>query len=395
MRIGIFSEAFEPVQNGVSTSVRTLVDELRTRHHHAVVVAPHYPDYEDEIPFVLRVPSFQTRFNADYPVAYPWLPRLRREFGRLQPDIIHSHQPFFLGRVAAGLAQQNGVPLVSTYHTFYNHYGHYIFFLPDHAIQGLLRWWIPDYYNRCVEVIVPSRLAEESLRQYGVVTPVTVIPTAVPLPSLESVDEAATQAARARWNIPPSAPLLLYVGRMAQEKNLELVLHSFEAVADEFPEARLLMVGGGPYLEHCRKQVRGASAAGRMIFAGPVPRDELDPVFAASDLFVFGSCTETQGLVVAEARAAGTPAVVVNRGGAAETVRDGEDGLVVEPEPEAFAEAIRMLLRDAARRSALRKACHRNAHHYTPAAMVDGVLAVYERAIEAFRSQKTMANSRK
>src|SRR5262249_46473211 len=138
MRIGIFSESYEPVPNGVAISVRTLVEELRARHHHVFIVAPHYPDYADESPFVLRVPSILTPKNEGYPVPYPWFPRLRRDFGHLGVEVLHSHTPWFLGLLAARLARQSDIPLVSTYHTLYNAYGHYVFFLPEQATQSLL-----------------------------------------------------------------------------------------------------------------------------------------------------------------------------------------------------------------------------------------------------------------
>src|SRR5262245_36058514 len=119
MRIGIFSESYEPIQNGVSTSVRTLVAELRGLQHHVCVLAPHFPHYQDPSPFVLRVPSVLTPWNADYPLPYPWFPRIRREFRRTGLEVLHSQGPWFLGMLAARLAHQHDLPLVSTYHTLY------------------------------------------------------------------------------------------------------------------------------------------------------------------------------------------------------------------------------------------------------------------------------------
>jgi glycosyltransferase involved in cell wall biosynthesis len=390
----MFSECFEPVQNGVSISVRTLVDELRARRHHVFIVTPHHPNHAGA-PFVLRVPSWITPFNPTYPVSYPFFPRLRRELCRIGPNLLHSHQPFFLGLLAARLARQAGIPLVSTYHTLYNHYGHYLFFLPDPARQTLLEWWLPEYYNRCTCVIVPSHIAAKSLRQYGVESRIVVIPTAVPIPPPDQVDEAARLAVRVRWAIPPTAPLLLYVGRLAKEKNVELVIDAFGHLASEFPEARLLVVGGGPNEEEYRKRAQTMARGERIIFTGAMPRKEIDPIYAAADLFVFGSTTETQGLVVAEARAAGTPCVVVDEGGASENVRDGEDGLVVPPALAPFTQAIRALLRDKPRLEAMRAACRRNALHYTPHAMAERVMEVYEWARRTYRPLSKTAYLRK
>lgn len=381
MRIGMFSECYEPVRNGVTTSVHTLVQGLRKRGHRVVLVAPHYASHRDQTPFVLRVPSLQTWLNKDYPIAYPFYPRLVRQFGQIKPDVIHSHNPFFVGLLAARLAHEYSLPLVSTYHTLYSHYGHYVFFLPDAAVQRLLRWWIPDYYNRCAHVIVPSQVARENLLEYGVVVPITVIPTAVPMPDPSETSAEARQAARAQWDIAPDWPLLLYVGRMAQEKNVELVLEAFSDCSEAFPDARLLVIGGGPHLDALRRFASELPGADRIIMAGPMAHDELAPVYAAADLFVFASTTETQGLVMAEARAAGTPCVVARGGGASETVVDGEDGVIVEPTREALAAAIRELLDDRQRLERMREACLRNAIRYTPYAMTDAVLKVYQSVV--------------
>jgi glycosyltransferase involved in cell wall biosynthesis len=170
------------------------------------------------------------------------------------------------------------------------------------------------------------------------------------------------------------------VGRIAREKNPELVMCAFSLVADEHRDARLLVVGGGPYLDECRERARHLRNGERIVFAGPIPHEELTPIYATADLFVFGSSTETQGLVIAEARAAGTPAVVVTGGGASETVRNGEDGLVVQPELGEFAEAIRFLLGDSERLKRFAAACRRNAAEFTPGAMTERIVGVYERA---------------
>jgi glycosyltransferase involved in cell wall biosynthesis len=296
--------------------------------------------------------------------------------------VLHTQHPWFLGILAARLAQRDGLPLVATYHTLYNHYGHYVFFLPKPAASGLLEWWLPEYHNRCDCVIVPSKATEESLRSFEVTSRIEVIPTGAPIPSIEARDARAKADARKRFGIPQDAPLLLYVGRLAVEKNIELVLEAFQLIAGDFPTARLLVVGTGPHEETCKQAAEAMEAGDRIHFSGAIPRDELDPVFATADLFVFGSSTETQGLVIAEARAVGTPSVVVNQGGASENVRHGEDGFVVPPEAGSFAEAVRTVLGSAEVRARMSESCLRNSRLYTPRAMAERVQDVYAWAIE-------------
>lgn len=381
MRIGVFSECYEPVQNGVTTSLRTLVDGLRHEGHHVFVVAPRYAGHLDADPFVLRLPSLHTWFSKKYPIAAPWVARLSREALHLAPSLVHSHNPFFVGLVAARYARDAGVPLIATYHTLYSHYGHYLKFVPDAVVQGLLRWWMPAYYNRCAQVIVPSRVAADSLLSYGVRAPITVLPTAVPLPDPALLTADARVAARARLGVPADARLLLYVGRAAREKNIELVLDAFGRVATDTPGCHLAVVGAGPHLDALRQTAANMVAADRVHIVGAIPHDELPPVYACADLFVFSSVTETQGLVMAEARAAGTPCVLVRGGGASETIVHGEDGLVVDQDTHAFAEAASRVLGDADLLATMRTHCLRRALLYTPDAMTRRVIDVYVQAL--------------
>ncbi|MEP6755004.1 MAG: glycosyltransferase [Chthonomonadales bacterium] len=385
MRIAILSESYEPVQNGVSTSVRTLADELRGKLHHVCVIAPQHPENEQGT-FVIRVPSWLSPLNEDYPLPYPVFPKLRLEFNKMDIDVIHTQSPWFLGLLGARLAKQSKIPLVSTYHTLYNHYGHYLFFLPKPAVESMLQWWLPDYYNKCTHIIVPSQVAAESLKSAGVQRPMSIIPTGAPLPDTICFTSRSKKAIRARFGIPATAKLLLYAGRLAQEKNIELVLSAFSRVAMEHENVWLLIVGGGPHEPQCRHLASRMRSGNRIVFAGPMSRHELDPIFASADIFVFGSSTETQGLVIAEARAAGTPSVVVNGGGAPENVKHGEDGFVVPPEADVFAKHINMLLQDNKLLKTMSEACKRNAVHFTPDNMANQVLEVYRNVIEMNRA---------
>ena len=380
-RVGMFSESFHPVQNGVTTSVLSLVAGLRERGHHVCVFAPaheHQPHTESN---VLRFPSFVSAFNREYPLAYPFYPRLAlaTHFDRLRLDVVHTHTPFVLGLTGAKLALRRGVPLVTTFHTLYSQYTHYVPLLPDAVTQSLLERYLPWYYNRCAAIICPSEVAATTLRSLGVECSVQIIPTGIPLPPPDALTDEARACARQRLDIAPDAPLLLYAGRIAREKNLEWLLEAFGRVRAQLPLVRLALVGGGPFLEEL--QSKAAEFGAGVLFLGPTPRRDLDALFAACDVFVFPSPSETQGLVIGEARAAGVPCVVVDAGGAAESVKDGEDGFRVPPDDaEAFAARIVLLLTDAPRMVEMRANARRNALRHTPERMIKRVLAVYEQA---------------
>jgi 1,2-diacylglycerol 3-alpha-glucosyltransferase len=385
LRIGMFSESFHPVQNGVTTSVRTLVAELRRQGHHVWVFAPEHQNQPEHETNVVRFPSFVTHLNPEYPLAYPFLPRLRlgSHVERLKLDVIHTHTPFVLGLAGADLAIRRGIPLISTFHTLYSEYSHYISFLPEALTQGLLEAFLPWYYNRCATVICPSKTAADHLKSGGVDRPVEIIPTGIPIPPKDTVDAASRMGVRARLGVTADVPLLLYAGRLAPEKQIAWLLDTFVHIRESVPTAILAIAGGGPLLETLIQHAGSIGIEESTRFLGPVPRYEMDAVYAAADLFVFPSPSETQGLVIGEARAAGTPAVVIDSGGAPETVRHGVDGFRIAPsDQDGFAACVVRILRDRDLLARLSKTAGETAGDQTPERMAARILAIYHRARE-------------
>lgn len=383
LRIGMFSESFSPVRNGVTVSLLTLTRELRALGHYVCIFAPAHSQQPQDETDVVRFPSFVSLFNKDYPLAYPFWPRivLSSQFASLQLDIVHTHTPFVLGLTGARLAINHHLPLVSTFHTLYWQYAHYMPLLPEGVTNTLLDLYLPWYYNRCTAIICPSRVTEKALRDIGVNRPITVIPTGIPLPPKERLSPSAQQQARERIGVAEGAPILLYVGRLAPEKNVLWLMEVFKRVAHQHPSAVLVFVGEGPLRSSLETAAAELGLQERVRFPGPIPRDALDSIYAAADVFCFPSPSETQGLVVGEARAAGLPCVVINAGGAPETVCDGEDGFVVPVEDaDAFAQKVLSILSDKALARRMREAARRNACRYTPAQMARRVLDVYAMA---------------
>ena len=375
MRIGLFTESYEPVINGVSTSVRTLALELQAQGHEPTVVAPRYPGYADssEVP-VRRLPSWVSPWNPENPFAHSPLLGQPMALRNLPLDVVHSQQPFGMGQHARTISRKLGVPLVSTFHTLYHEYTHYVPLPPQ-----LSRWWLFRhfrlYYGRdCTRVIVPSRAAGAILIQIGIPeAKIAVVPTGIP--PLRPVLTTEIAGVRERYRLPEGAPVLLYVGRLAKEKNIGVL---FDGLSLWPPEAILLLVGGGPAREELKAEAEARGLGNRVRFAGFVPRIDLPPIFAAATLFVFPSLTETQGVVLSEAQSNGLPCVVANGGGAPEFVRDGVDALVVSPKE--LGPATASLLADRERLQAFACAARQSPLHPTPAEMARRILEVYEAA---------------
>lgn len=383
LRIGMFSESFQPVQNGVTTSILTLTSELRALGNHVFVFAPAHQDQRERELNVLRFPSYVTIFNREYPLAFPFVPRLALafHFNRLKLDVVHTHTPFVLGLTGANLAVSRRVPLVSTFHTLYSQYIHYVPMLPDTILQGFIEHYLPWYYNRCAAIICPSHVAETELRKIGLERPIEVIPTGVPLPPLDAIDDEAKRCAREKIGVAPETPLLLFAGRLSPEKRVDWLLEVFATIHERIPATRMAIAGGGTQVEALKLHAERLQLGASVLFLGPTPRRELDSLYAAADVFCFPSPSETQGLVIGEARAAGAPCVVVDAGGAPETVEDGVDGFRVPfGDREAFARRIQQILEDKILRETLRENARKNACRFTPETMAKRVMGVYEQA---------------
>ena len=228
-------------------------------------------------------------------------------------------------------------------------------------------------------------------------TPVHVVPSGIPIPEEFSLCER--EQTRKSLGVPEDALMLLYCGRLAREKNLLMLLDAFEfGVLPKFPHAKLVLAGSGPDADDVDERVNVSPLLqASVILPGFINRDNLDPIYATADLFVFPSKSETQGMVSGEALAAGTPCVVVNEGGAPETVTDGVDGFLAPDDSVLFAEAINRILGDPDLREKMGKAGRSNAVHRTPERMASQIIKIYEDAIkqvkvEGPRSMHTYQN---
>lgn len=375
MRVAIFSESYEPIVNGVSVCVSTLRDGLTSRGHEVYVFAPAYRHFRDDGPNVIRLPSAHTLLMRDYPFPIPISPSARRRFAQLHFDVVHTQTPFLLGLLGARWARQQKIPLVSTNHTLYTEYAHYVPLRPRSLTRALLVRLMKWYYSGCDAVVVPSSPVEGILRSYGIKTRIRVIKTGiVQTPSLQA-DER--ERVRRLHGIASGGSLVLYVGRIAREKNLRMLLSAFKKVGDAHPQARLILVGGGPALAETRAFASAIGLDERVEFAGMLPRPQIDPLYAAADVFVFPSTTETQGLAICEALTAGLPVVAVNAGGIPENLQDGIDGFLTRDDPDEFADRISYLITHERERRQMGECARANARNFSVERMAEEFEELY------------------
>jgi len=343
IKIGFFSDSYRPYVSGVVRSIDTFKNELEKIGHEVYIFAPSYKNVEKE-PRVYRFPAVPSPTNKEFTLAIPFSLHIFKKIQELRLDIIHTHSPFILGALAAILCRIFKIPLVFTYHTLYEHYVHYI-----PIGRNLARWLVIKYTNfycnRCDLVVVPTETVAENLHQRKIRTPLTVIPTGINLDEFKK--EVSPDWLKKNYNIDrTNLKILISVGRMGPEKNIIFLLRAFQKIQLDFPQTILLLVGGGPYLEEYQQLTEKMGIEKKVIFTGNLGREAIVNCYKSADIFVFASLTESQGIVLAEAKAAGLPIVAIKAGGVGNMVKDKEDGYLVEENLEIFAEKTVYLLKN-------------------------------------------------
>jgi len=378
MRILMISDVYFPRINGVSTSIQTFRRGLHAAGHETILIAPEYPGAAPDIePDILRVPSRGVpRDPEDRAMKLGAIRALRPQLEKLEPDLVHIQTPFIAHYQGTALARALRVPVIETYHTYFEEYlHHYVPLLPRAVMRFIARRFTVSQCNVLDALVVPSRAMEQALLDYGVQCPMHIIPTGMEMDRFASGDG---QRFRAQLGIAPGQPVLVHVGRIAHEKNIEFLFRMFEIVVRSKPGAVFVVAGEGPALTSCKAYVRTLGLAQQVRFVGYLSRErELLDCYRAGDLFVFSSKTETQGLVLLESLALGVPVVSTAHMGTADIVNP-QRGAHVAPDDEAeFANIVVRLLDDAPRRAAMSAEARAYAATWSATAMADRLAGLY------------------
>lgn len=322
MKIGIFSECYTPVMNGVVVSVQTFKRGLEERGHEVFIFAPEHKDAKAEH-HVYRFPAIVDKKGRLYPVLFPsvsvekaYLPEeIIKDL-----DIIHAQHMFTAGRLARYAARKYNKPLIYTYHTMIALYTHYAGFMSP-LVRLYLKNMSRRFCNSCDQLVTPSTPMKEILvKDYGINAPIEVITTGIEPKNYKHQDN---NLLKEKYGIDEKATLLLYLSRIAKEKNIDLLFKSLIVILKEFPDCHLILAGGGPEEEWAKQRIKDLGLSGKVTMTGMLPKEEANKLFGMADIFTFPSYTETQGIVITEAMASGTPPVAVNKMGPVDLIRNG------------------------------------------------------------------------
>lgn len=381
MNIAMFTNLYLPKVGGVAISVKRFSDAYRKRGHNVLIVAPEFPDQPKEETDVVRIPAMHNFNGTDFSVAQPPGSELTRRLDAFQPDLIHSHHPFLLGDSAARTARNRHLPLVYTHHTMYEYYTHYV---PgdSQTLRHFVVQLATRYTRFCSLIIAPSESVASILRERGVETPVEVVPTGAAIEDFSSGDR---DRGRSLASLDGEAFVIGHVGRLAPEKNLDFLTRAVIQALQKSENSRFLVVGGGKMEEPMQRMVSEAGLTERVVFAGVRKGQELADLYAAMDAFAFSSGSETQGMVLAEALAGGTPVIALDAPGAREVVRDGRNGRLVQHEDEAeFARALLDVQQLSSREhEAMQQHAREDAEAFSLDRCVEKALAAYRKMLDS------------
>jgi glycosyltransferase involved in cell wall biosynthesis len=371
MRILFITNNYKPYSGGVVSSIDATMQELRAMGHDVLLVTLDFLGkiQKKEIGIVRIACPFRFIYKTNI-MAIPWRPShelflLAKEY---HPDIIHVHHPFLLGESGLSVAKRLNIPCVFTYHTFYEHYAHYVP-IPIFCSKPIISWKINKFCSAVDGIIVPSTSVKAHIRNQGIISLIEVIPSSLRTSFLPCYDKQKTSDNKFFFE-------LLLVSRFVQEKNIPFVLEVLKRLPDY---VRLTLVGYGAEYDNIQRLAFDVFcfSSKRVRFIHKPEQTVLIDLYRSADLFIFPSQSDTQGLVIIEAMSQGLPVVALDGPGQKDVVRNGENGFIITND-ESAALVIQNIIINADLHKNLKNGARATAEKYSPAIHINQLLNLYD-----------------
>jgi len=388
MRIGIFTETYTPYISGLVTSEVMLKKALERKGHEVYVVTINLRSFKydyDEKERILRIPGipigiYDARLTTIYPI------QAVNKIKSWNLDVIHSQTEFAMGTFSRLIAKQYNIPLVHTYHTLYEDYMHYITKGYFKKSSKKLAEYLTKFYcdtTITTELIVPTNKIYKLFKEkYKFERNIHIIPTGIEVERFyeENIDAKEVQLLKKTLQFEKKDFIVLFIGRLAEEKNVEFLINAQKKLTAKHPNIKLLIVGDGPDIEKYKDLAKKLKIEKNVIFTGKVAWDEIPYYYHCANVFATASRTETQGLTIIEAMASGVVPVCLNDEAFVSMVTDTLNGLFFDTE-EDYLKQILYLYDNKEAHKRLNKQARIQAEHYGSAHYAESVLEVYNRAI--------------
>ncbi len=391
MRIGIFTDSYPPYINGVSTSVKMLEDALKKRGHQVYIVTVN-PDnlkyrYEDDS-HIIRIPGIPVHIY-DYRLTNAYPIKAMRKIKKWNLDVIHSQTEFGIGTFARIVSKQYDIPLIHTYHTMYEDYTHYITHGHFNKASKKIVKYLTDFYcdQTATELIVPTKKTYDLFKsKYKYARDVHIIPTGIDIERFykENFKKKDIEVLRNFYGIKKDEKVILFVGRIASEKNIELLIDAHKEIIKKC-KCKLMIIGDGPDIEKYKKQVSKNKLDDYVVFTGRIIYRDIPKYYQIANIFATASTSETQGLTVIEASAASLPVVCVNDESFNTVIIDGINGYLFNNKKEYIKKTIDLLNDDNLLEQFSNQA-RISSNNYSSSTFASEVEKVYKKAIEKTNS---------
>lgn len=402
MNIAMFTNVYKPFVGGVPISIERLAKGLRDIGHNVYVFAPDYPDKDVEEDDVIRCKliTFYSNKKFDIPVVDVFSKDLKDQFLKLDIDIVHVHHPFWMGTRGIYLSKLTGVPVLFTYHTRYEEYLHNIplsslfiskkvnrkqgitgtFMFKNYLKYKIVPTYVNHFIKKCSGVIFPTDSMTEWVGQID--KPKYILPTGLE-DDAYIIDEEKSKIIRQK-HIGDKEHLFVSVSRITKEKNIDFMVKALNVLKQKIGDSfKLMIVGSGDLIDDLNALADSMGVRGNVEFVGQVDNDELPAYYGASDLFLFASLTETQGIVLLEAMAQGVPAVAINATGVRDLIENGKNGYLCTQNKNDWCRHIIMAMDN----KELRKGAIETAREYTCEKIAKRAAGIYLQAIDDYKQK--------
>ncbi|MBU2595454.1 glycosyltransferase [Patescibacteria group bacterium] len=376
MRIGLFTECYEPVINGVVHSMRNTKRGLEAMGQEVFVFAPDYKEKNLREKNVIHCKSTPLPGKLGYHYIHPLKEEIKKLAAKM--DIIHTHHPFTIGKYSSEIARANNIPLLFTHHTQYGQYTHYVPLLQQRT-KNFLYGFLKNFCNKCDLIIAPSLGIKKIINgEYKTKTEIEVVENSIDIKNFRKKNDSSTP--RIFSQLKPNYKIILYTGRVAKEKNIDFIIKAFKLAVVKYPEAYLLIVGGGPAIQPLQRLCVKLGLIGQVIFTDMVPYSQMKRFYNFADFFITASKTEVHPLVLLEAMAAGLPVIALDAIGTSDIVQPGHTGYIVRDDITEFSEKILYLLKNPTRLAIMSQNAAKEINYYSIPNMAKKMLGAYHKA---------------